>query len=361
MRLLARLVHADANMQNSPTGSASSNSERSNHIHPSAQTQSHPGTTFNADPDSHRPTNSRRQDSAISHLGRPDPAKEISSLVRPSEPDVASSHRSPNSSQHSTSPTTAGHVLSHLHSSAPAPPSTAREHVTSSLTLSHLQAAPELSNRTLSPLQPDPSHSSSARQAKYNVRFAPNHTPETMPSAQRPRQGTPPSVTAPASDTAEQAATPQAEPVHPPKDLRSQVLNSLLRVPEKNSHSDSNIHEDVERCSSCNEAWSPMPINAAALAGLKPVQTVWDIARDIEARQGITRQQERENAEAFEQWKKKHSQCPVVPNSPPQSSAPASNPNKRKSEGSHGDVTKKRVSFNGHGTTAPPVQSTTPT
>ncbi|KAH7402083.1 hypothetical protein DE146DRAFT_454671 [Phaeosphaeria sp. MPI-PUGE-AT-0046c] len=343
-------------------------SERStHHHHPPAHSQPPQGLTFHGyqpEADAHRPTNARRQDSAICHLIRPGTAKEASSLVRPSEPDVASSHRSPDSSRHSTSPTSPGHVLSH--SRAPALPTTSHEHVTTSST-PYPQAAPELSNRTHSPLHSDSPQASSTRQTKYNVRFAANHTPENMPSAQRPRHSPPPPVAvqptemAPPQEAPERPATPQAEPVRPPVIDRSQIISIIMGHQNGNSQPEPHVDEGVERCPGCGEAWSRTPANAAVLLGHKQVQTHHDYARNMDNYHENLRQFEKENGEAFDQWKKKHSQCPVAPVAPPQANTPAGHSSKRKSEGLHEDVSRKRPTLNGHAATAPPVQSTTPT
>lgn len=358
-------LHQRHTSRASPTGSASSMSERSYHHQPAAQHQSSPGVTFHAshrEADPHRPANARRQDSAISHgahLIRHDMAKEASSSVRPSEADLSYSHRSPSSSHHSTTATHPGHVLPH--SSAPAPAGISQEHVTSSL-----NPPPELSHSTQSPLQADPSPTSTARQPRFNVRFATNHTPENMPSVQRPRQPSPPPVTAPLPEPAEEAAPPKSEPSRPAVDRR--IFSILMGHQTNHAEPSPETNDGPERCSGCNEAWKPIILDPRHLMEAQqlgdssgPQQQQENFARRLEANREKLQQYDRENDEAFQQWKKMHSRCPNGAAKPTQNGHLPGPSNKRKPDSSHGDVSKRRAMPNGHATTAPPVQPSTST
>lgn len=185
-----------------------------------------------------------------------------------------------------------------------------------------------------------------------------------MPSAQRMRHSSPPPVLGPPPEPAEEAASPKAEPVRPAV-KNKQLIDILFGRRDDNAQPSTDTHEGPERCLGCNEAWKPMemkvsiPLKAAELEGGGFEEQHVKIARAMEANRENLRQYDRANDEAFDQWKKRHSQCLIAATASPQDGSSAGPSNKRKSEGPHGDVSKRRGMTNGHAITAPPVQSST--
>jgi hypothetical protein len=364
-------AHVPYSPTNSATSATSASGERHFYPPPTAAQGPTPGPSFEGYPCSedpaHQASNSaRRQDSAIAHHHyRIESSKEGPPLAPPppSEPDAFYSHRSPTISRPSTSPAPRSHhssqspaqVPSNLHVST-----RPEEHVTGSTATSHYQPALDPSPKSLSsPLPQDHPNTSNTRQQRYNVRFATNYTSENMPSVQRPRPSPPLPATAPAVETTRPLPSPQSEHVAPTIDpLVRSILMGTNPHPDAQSQAESEAQESkVERCPGCNEAWSRKPVHALEWGKQSPATSV----HDLEKAQGDTvsrlRQLEKDNDEAFDLWKKKHSQCPVPPTAPSRNVTSNGLSNKRKSEGPHPF---RKVTFDSHGPPAPLPQPSAP-
>jgi hypothetical protein len=196
-----------------------------------------------------------------------------------------------------------------------------------------------------------------------------------MPSVQRSRPSPPlPATTAPVEAPEPTPPTPTQQLVQTPSldRARQAIIGSVLGV-DGPLRTNAEVQESsVERCSKCLEAWSP-PLPTQSERKQSPATSAYDYAMATDIFYAQQRQNARDADEAFAQWKEKHRQCPVQQpanaNSNSHPPAAAKTPNntslnghssKRKSEISHGDSSKmRRHDFDGHITTAPPVQPST--
>jgi hypothetical protein len=368
----AHVPYSPTDSATSPTTAAAT--ERHFYQHSSQSSGPTPGASFESYPSldgaaHHAPNNTRRQDSAIAHHHRLESSKEGPPFAPLSEPDVSYSHRSPTISRPSTSPApcshhssqSPAHVPSSLHTST-----RSDEHVTGQPASPRFQPAQDPSPKSLSPpLSLDHSNTSNSniRQQRYNVRFAANYTSENMSPAHRPRPSSPLQTAAAATETNESLPSTQPERAASTIDpILQNILTGTSSHPDVQSQADYLAQElKVERCPGCNEAWSRPPVHASEWGSQSPATSV----HDFEKAQGNVlsrlRKFEKENDEAFDQWKKKHSQCPIIPTAPPRSAAPNAQSNKRKPEGLHSDITKlRRMNFDSNGPTAPLARPSAP-
>jgi hypothetical protein len=245
--------------------------------------------------------------------------------------------------------------------------------VTSPAASTHGHPVLDPSPGSLASLSSDHSNTTNTRQQRYNVRFAANYTSANMPSMQRSRPSPP------LPPTAAPAETPEPAPPVPSQDLtpsldraRQAIIGSMLRTGGPQQTSAEVQESSVTRCSRCHEAWSP-PLPTQSGCKQSPATSAYDYAMATDIFYAQQRQNEKDADEAFIQWKEKHSHCPVPKPALPSSSTyhaaptkPSNNTpvnghsNKRKSEIPHGDPSKiRRHEFDGHATTAPPVQPST--
>jgi hypothetical protein len=196
-----------------------------------------------------------------------------------------------------------------------------------------------------------------------------------MPSVQRSRPSPPlPATTAPA-ETPEPAPPLPNQQLMPTPSLdraRQAIIGSVLGVDGPLRTSAELQESSVERCPKCLEAWSP-PLPTQSERKQSPATSAYDYAMATDIFYAQQRQNARDADEALAQWKEKHRHCPVQkpananpnPHSPaatkPSNNTPLNgHSNKRKSEVPHGDSSKiRRHDFDGHLTTAPPVQPST--
>ncbi|KAH8726225.1 hypothetical protein GQ44DRAFT_190052 [Phaeosphaeriaceae sp. PMI808] len=382
--------------QVSPSESHTSNSPPEQHIYP--QSQIHPATghytpvlnskVCSALQDttySQTPINGRRQDSAIAHqcIG---PATEALSFAAPSESNFLHRRRSDTHYLPSTGPP-AYSILYSLHPTLPPPSfSKSHEYSASPAAASYTQIGTDSLPRTLNPSPlPDQTHTNNTRQQRYNVRFAANHTPATMPSVQRSRNSPPLSTIPLSSERSESPVTPQNEKAAPTIEPAIQAITRNLKQSDDSLHSDARARQpSVERCSGCNESWSrPLPSSSNWILDA-PTESATDFARATDKLIARIRQYGKDADQRYEQWKEQHSRCP--PNGyretgpslhhatfpdPSQSKTPTSNPppnahtdvtsNKRKSEVAHGDSSKiRKVTFDNHAAVVSPVRPSAP-
>lgn len=306
---------------------------------------------------SQTPIIGQRQDSAFQRI---EPLKEAHPIA--SSPNLAFSHSpwSPNERQSTISPRP---------NSSPATPSSPRPVQPHSLQEPPPRAP--LPSRNQSKLQPSVRHNStdasrpsehtsvhafahsgpksmlpsapfeqvsttSTRQQRYNVRFAPNCSPENMPSVQKPRAD-PPVAPVTLEETAESPIAVQELPVTPSVEASIvQLIQNVTQPPEDHSRQLPR-ESSVERCQGCNEAWKrPLPNTKQ-----------WDTIAPAVDRTGIAKnsmdlidrlRSHGKNAEAmYERWKLKHSRCVQHHDEDDQPLSPASEPHEdAKSTGSNG-------------------------
>ena len=339
-------------------------------------------------PNSQTPINARRQDSAIAQQ-RIETSKEGMSLALSSEYNFAYSRRSPNHGYHSSSPGLGSCTISHS-STLPARNNTAtpfsgsHERVGSPSAPAHSQSGPDLSPKRMTPsLPPDHTNASHTRQQRYNVRFAANHTPANMPSAQR-SQHSPPLATAPApTEPIDSPSPPPAERLTPTIEPAIQAIARSLQHSEPLQPQGRGREISVERCPRCYEAWDrPLP-NLAEWDRDSPAESATGFNRANMNLVSQIQQHGKEADQLYEQWKEKHSHCPrngyrdqgtspdyAASTNPPHNralyghsygSGQVHTSNKRKSEVLHGDTPKlRKVTFDAHTTAAPPVRPSAP-
>jgi hypothetical protein len=340
---------------------------------------------------SEAPINARRQDSAISQQ-RFETSKDGLPFVPLSESNFPYSQQSPKDARPSTSPVHTSHAASQSSPLLPPPPPAT--HIASTSTWSHehvdkssapLQSrtATDSSFRRINSSQtPDHTNSTNTRQ-RYNVRFAANHTPANMPAAQRSRHSPPmPAAPSPSTEVVESSTVPPLdEHVAPPIEPAIQAITRSLKHSDESLQSDARTSESsAERCPRCNETWSrPLP-SASEWGRVAPAESAKDLARASENFIAQMRQYGKDADQKYEQWKEKHSRCPIIdhrdsesrlyglasqetshsndPNGHTQGTGHAQpSTNKRKSEISHDEASKlQKVSHDAHATTAPLVR-----
>jgi hypothetical protein len=376
-----------ADPSHSPTGSATSTSttrsERQYYQQSSTQPAAavvHASTVGGYQspqdyPHSSVPTNTQRQDSAISH--QRGTSKEGLIFAPPSDFHFAHSQRVPENSRQSTSP---GLATYHLpQSSAPpaqsymvAPSARSHEHVASLSAPAPSQTGtdPVFSNITQSLPQ---DHTTRQR---YNVRFAAVHTSANMPSTQRSRHS-PLSPSAPVST--ETIDSPSALPddiIEPTIEPATQTPTHDLKPSEELSPPDEFARESsVERCPRCSEPWSKPLLESSAWPQQSPAESSKDFAMAADNIIARFKQYGRDTEHKYELWKEKHRHCPpkdraasseplhrrtlnghIQGNGPPQAAS-----NKRKSEMPHDDNSKlRKVLFDPDPATTHPARPSDP-
>lgn len=181
----------------------------------------------------------------------------------------------------------------------------------SSVQQQHIVQRPPAASSSPRLLTPPLASDAQSTSKRYNVRFAANHTPSTMPSAQKSRPSPPSQV----AQIPRNAPTPNPVPQldASPREIEPaiQVMLRNLRPADEPSQQPS-----VERCPRCDEAWSrPIP---------DPAKWNQDSPADnpkgyAEANMYIITQLEQHTKAAdlkYVQWKERHSHCPDRATSP---------------------------------------------
>jgi len=228
------------------------------------------------------------------------------------------SHRSPNDDHRPTSPG----FNSYPASRSPAPPTSSHGDATSSRSHEHMgrpsapvppRTAPDSSHRRVNPsLPPDHATTSGHRQQRYNVRFVANHTPSNMTSAQRPRPS-PPLATAPDSREAiDSPSPPRAEHVARPIEPAIQAITRSLQTTDESLQTERHDREQsVERCPRCYDTWNrplPNPEEWSQDSPAENAESLWQANMNLFQR---IRRHGKEADQKYEQWKEKHSHCPI--------------------------------------------------
>jgi hypothetical protein len=376
-----------ADIPHRPTESATSTSSPPEQQHQqqstarsSSRSLATPSTSdsYRDDPYSQRPNNAPRQDSAIAQQP----------FDRSPDSNSNQSHRNANSFYHSASPEYTSYSTSR--SSRPsgvdhvnAFPPREHEHVAWPTTPAQPHTGPVASHRRITPpLSSDHPGISNARQSRYNVRFATNHTPSTMPVAQRPRPPSPGPAVSASLSVVDPPSPPQTEQIAREREpALLTIWGTLQPVNDQSQTQGLDREPSVERCSRCNEAWNrPLPkianwsqdspaegANAFAQANMNLLNQIEKYGKDADLK--------------YEQWKERHSHCPrngyrdrgtspdqtdstdsshsrAVNRRPKASEQAPPASNKRKSEAPHGDNSKvRKVTLDAVVPAAPPVSA----
>ncbi|KAF2832282.1 hypothetical protein CC86DRAFT_366128 [Ophiobolus disseminans] len=336
--------------------------------------------------DSQTPMNGHRQDSAIAQ-----PLFDTSTEGVSSETNFHSAHPSSNDDNISAN---AGSKLYPAPRSPNPPASThviatprSHEHVARPPAPVPPRMGQDSPHRRINPALPsDHPSTSNTRQQRYNVRFAANHTPSNMPSAQKSRSSPPPLTAAPTCEpTGSVSPSQTGRVVHTVEPAIQAITRSLQPFDEPLQSEGRGREPSVERCPGCSDTWDrPLP-DLANWDQDSPAENANGFAL---ANMNLINQIQRHGKEAdekYEQWKEKHSHCPG--NGYRASSTNLENrgftdgshiraldghiyagaqnqpsSSKRKSEAAHGDSSKsQRVTFESALPTAPSIPSAAPT
>ncbi|OAL49256.1 hypothetical protein IQ07DRAFT_601063 [Pyrenochaeta sp. DS3sAY3a] len=357
------------------------------------------------------PANSQRQDSAISQQ-RFGPSQELQSCAPSTNFSFSSSGQGPDGTLVATSPRPNSHPTSPSSPQTPIPnshiletssrstsQSSRRGHTKSSSLGNQPDMEPTKSREHVpAPSKPATGDASAREQPanntsrqRFNVRFIANYTSENMPTSQKPRQESSPTISSSTeipraeSAPAEQVASPPTEPSTQPVVPKSQPTEDQSHVQQRRRES------SVERCQGCNEAWKrPLP-DTDSYRQDSQASNQNDLSRLSMNLIAHLQAHQRKADAMYDRWKWKHSHCvpqdhdeyDLVPNSPPfaepqdglqnttedAASRPPQIPetpsNKRKSDLAHEENSQinskfRKVAFEGSPAAAPPVRPPAP-
>jgi hypothetical protein len=347
----------------------------------------------------HAPTNGQRQDSAVSQQHF-DVSKEGQYPAPSAELAVPLSNQSPDDRLQSHLTTSSSPLLpvrTSPYQPVPQPgahtrgksysvgghaigPSRPHEHAADPM---HNSTRTETAHKSIVP--PTPDHPQNARQQRYNVRFAANHTPDNMLLSQKPRQDPPPAAT----PLAEAQSSPIEPPAAPAVESSVQGITSILRLQEDQSQAErhrGDRESSAEHCDACHSTWRrPLPDvqlyreepSAGAAIDDDPARSCRNSWSNMAA---LLRQHGKKADDSLAEWKNQHhGHCwkhrEAHQGSTPQQVGPSNHSqvgmgtraesngaNKRKSEVPHDDDAQKarKITFDVTSRTAPPVRSYIP-
>jgi hypothetical protein len=288
---------------------------------------------------SQSPMNVHRQDSAVTQQHLP---KGTGTVAPASEPTSSYFNQTPSHAHHSSSPGRSSHpttplsLLSPANITQPSNPAShpvghalQRSYATSPATGTHIVAdtsrvhehltegGPPLTSTghahsgMVPPLPPDPIHQT--KQQRYNVRFAANHTPDNMPSSQKPKHD-PPFTSPPVTESNGAQQTPKEQPVVPGPELAIQALTSNAQHPNEQSHAqvrNKDREDSMHATCDCGHVWTrPLPSSLPwSDDSQSKTKTTNDMAR-ANTRMIMSLEQHGKEADAsYKQWAKIHANC----------------------------------------------------